>query len=62
MDQKHQAQGVLVGYNSHPKAVPLPEPEKGKTWKLIDGLESRGIRVLKKMRDKRVKKKVYRDF
>jgi hypothetical protein len=48
MDQKHQAQGVLVGYNSHPKAVPLPEPEKGKTWKLIDGLESRGIRVLKK--------------
>lgn len=54
---------VFVGYNSHPNAVSLPEPEKAKTWKLIHGLESEGIRVLKKeMRDKRVQKQAYRDL
>jgi hypothetical protein len=54
---------VFIGYNSHPKNVPLPEPEKQKTWKLIHSLEERNIQVLKKeMRDKRVRKKAYRDF
>lgn len=54
---------VFIGYNSRPKAVTLPEPEKKKTWQLIHHLESRGIRVLKKeMRDNRVKKRAYRDF
>jgi hypothetical protein len=54
---------VFIGYNSHPEKVPLPEPEKKKTWQLIHSLERCGIRVLKKeMRDKRVRKKAYRDF
>lgn len=54
---------VFIGYNSHPKKTPLPEPEKKKTWQLIHTLEKNGIRVLKKeMRDKRVSKKAYRDF
>ena len=54
---------VFIGYNSRPKAVTLPEPKKKKTWQLIHHLESVGIRVLKKeMKDKRVKKKAYRDF
>jgi hypothetical protein len=54
---------VFVGYNSHPEAVSLPEPDKKKAWQLIHDLEKKGIRVLKKeMRDKRVRKKAYRDF
>jgi len=54
---------VFIGYNSHPEAVSLPEPDKKKTWQLIHVLESSGIRILKKeMRDRRVKKKAYRDF
>jgi hypothetical protein len=54
---------VFIGYNSHPKKVPLPEPEKKKTWQLIHTLEKNGILVLKKeMRDKRARKKAYRDF
>ena len=53
----------FVGFNSHPKAVPLPEPDKKKAWQLIHTLKDAGIRVLKKeMRDKRVRKKAYRDF
>jgi hypothetical protein len=56
-------QAVFVGYNSHTEAVSLPEPEKKKTWQLIHELERKGIQVLKKeMRDKRVRKKAYRDF
>jgi hypothetical protein len=52
-----------VGYNSHPKIVSLKEPEKKKTWQLTHGLENHSIRILKKeMRDKRVRKKAYRDF
>jgi hypothetical protein len=54
---------VFVGYNSHPKKVPLPEPLKKKTWQLIHSLEEGGIQVLKKeMRDRRVRKMAYRDF
>jgi hypothetical protein len=54
---------VFIGYNSRPKAVSLPEPDKKKVWALVDNLEDAGIRVLKKeMRDGRVKKRAYRDF
>ena len=54
---------VFVGYNSRPKAVKLPEPDKKKTWQLIHRLEEKGIQVLKKeMRDRRVIKKAYRDL
>jgi hypothetical protein len=54
---------VFIGFNSHPKAVPLPEPNKKKTWALIHALESKGITVLKKeLRDGRVRKKAYRDL
>jgi hypothetical protein len=56
-------EAVFVGYNSHPKAVQLPEPDKKKVWKLIRALEDAGITVLKKeMRDGRVRKKAYRDL
>jgi len=54
---------VFIGYNSHPKSVPLLEPEKRKTWQLIHNLKENGIRVLEKeMRDKRVRKMAYRDI
>jgi hypothetical protein len=54
---------VFIGYNSHPNKVPLPEPEKKKTWQLIHILEECRIQVLKKeMRDKRVRKRAHRDF
>ena len=54
---------VFIGYNSRPRAVELPEPEKKKTWQLIHSLEEKGIQVLKKeMRDRRVTKKAYRDL
>ena len=56
-------QAVFIGYNSHPEVVSLPEPHKNKTWQLIHALETKGIPVLKKeMRDRRVRKKAYRDF
>jgi len=56
-------QAVFIGYNSHPEAVHLPEPDNKKTWQLIHDLERKGIPVLKKeMRDKRVRKMAYRDF
>lgn len=54
---------VFIGYNSHPKIVRLPDPDKKKTWQLIHSLENKGFQVLKKeMRDGRVSKKAYRDF
>jgi hypothetical protein len=54
---------VFIGYNSRPERVKLPEPDRRKTWKLIHGLQAKGVRVLKKeIRDKRTTKKAYRDF
>lgn len=54
---------VFIGYNSHPKAVSIPEPEISKIISLINEVEKCGIRVLtKEMRDNRFVKKAYRDF
>lgn len=54
---------VFVGYNSHPKSVPLPEPSMDKTLDLIRSLRRSGTRVLlKEMRKKEMRKMAYRDL
>jgi hypothetical protein len=49
---------VFVGYNSHPKSVPLPEPSVDKTLDLICNFKRSGIQVLLK----EMRKMAYRDF
>jgi len=49
---------VFIGYNSHPKEVPLREPRMEKTLDLIVALKNKGIRVL----TKELRKMAYRDF
>jgi hypothetical protein len=49
---------VFIGYNSHPKEVPLTEPNMEKTLDLIVALKNKGIRVLVK----ELRKMAYRDF
>ena len=49
---------VFIGYNSHPKEVPLCEPGMEKTLDLIVTLKNKGIRIL----TKELRKMTYRDF
>jgi hypothetical protein len=49
---------VFIGYNSHPKAIALNEPDMEKTLDLIVALKNYGIRVL----TKELRKMAYRDF
>jgi DNA repair photolyase len=43
---------VFIGYNTKPKAVPLPEPSKEKTPKLVTKLKRRGLTVFKRWEGK----------
>ena len=43
---------VFIGYNSKPKAVPLPEPSKEKTLQLVSTLEKDGLKVFKRWENK----------
>jgi len=55
--------GVFIGYNSHPKSVPLPEPTWDKFLALWRLLRRNGIRVLpKETRRDYIPKCAYRDF
>ena len=49
---------VFIGYNNHPKAVKLPEPNMEKTLDLIVALKNKGIRVF----TKNLRKMAYRDL
>ena len=49
---------VFIGYNSHPREVPLPEPSMEETLDLIVALKNKGIRVL----TKELRKMAYRDL
>lgn len=42
-------EAVYIGYNSHPKAVPLPEPPLKKTMELIENLKWHNITVKEKL-------------
>lgn len=49
---------VFIGYNSHQKSVPIPEPTWEKTLSLMCSLRSVGIEVLPKL----IPKVAYKDF
>lgn len=49
---------VFLGYNSHPKSVPLPEPKWNKTLGLMCSLRKHGIEVL----PKEIPKNAYKDY
>lgn len=54
---------VFIGYNSHPKKVPLPEPTWDKFLALGRVLRRNGIRVLpKETRRAYIPKRAYRDL
>lgn len=54
---------VFIGYNSHPKKVPLPEPTWNKFLALSRVLRRNGMRVLpKETRRGYIPKKAYRDL
>ena len=54
---------VFIGYNSHPKAVPLPEPSWDMVLSLWRILRRNGIRVLpKEMRREYILKQAYRAY
>jgi hypothetical protein len=54
---------VYIGYNSHPKSYPIPEPEWDETLALWRVLRRKEIRVLpKETRKPCIPKKAYRDL
>jgi len=56
-------QAVFIGYNSHPKSVPLPEPTWDKFIALWRILRRNGMKVLpKETRKDYIPKQAYRDF
>jgi len=56
-------QAVFIGYNSHPKSVPLPEPILDKFLALWRVLRRSDIRVIpKETRRGYIPKKAYRDL
>ncbi len=42
---KIDPEAVWIGYNSHPKSVPLPEPTRDKTLEFIELMKAEGIQV-----------------
>jgi len=49
---------VFIGYNSHQKSVPIPEPTWEKTLGLMCSLKNAGIQVLPKL----IPKVAYKDY